>query len=202
MLFTKTLDKRLAAQYGASGFTVPWWAGQVFYADYAKPKALWRSMESHVTNMFPLAMVLGKDVFYFGDWIRQPGVAICSTATMVCVWYDGSWNLPAKLSYDPAKALAKRRHTMVRMIKCHHVSHHRWKKNVSQHSGAFEKQHRSASKWTTSTKTWPSVAGVSSWKSLIPLCEKESLVGPAHFWPRGHTFLIEKYTQNLLGASS
>ena len=52
-----TLDKALAQEYGAKNLTAcPMLTeGQIFYADYAKP-----------------------DVFYYGDWIRKPGVAICS----------------------------------------------------------------------------------------------------------------------------
>ena len=53
-----TLDRELAAEYGVEGLgPCPMLReGQVFYADYAKPEGL----------------------FYYGDWIRKPGVAICS----------------------------------------------------------------------------------------------------------------------------
>lgn len=76
-----TLDEELAAQYGAPGLTAcPMMeAGQIFYADYAKPEGFcdeaWKAIYQYV---FALAHGAGKDVFYFGDWIRQPGVAICS----------------------------------------------------------------------------------------------------------------------------
>ena len=76
-----TLDEGLAKQYGAEGLTAcPMMReGQVFFADYAKPEGLcdeaWKAIYQYV---FALAHGAGKDVFYFGDWIRVPGVAICS----------------------------------------------------------------------------------------------------------------------------
>lgn len=76
-----TLDKDLAAEYGTAGLTAcPMMSeGQVFYADYAKPEGLcdeaWKAIYQYV---FALSHGAGKDVFYYGDWIRQPGVAICS----------------------------------------------------------------------------------------------------------------------------
>ena len=76
-----TLDKELAAEYGAEGLTAcPMMKeGQVFYADYAKPQGLcdeaWKAIYQYV---FALAHGAGKDAFYYGDWIKKPGVAICS----------------------------------------------------------------------------------------------------------------------------
>ncbi len=76
-----TLDRELAAEYGAEGLTAcPMMReGQVFYADYAKPEGLcdeaWKAIYQYV---FALAHGAGEDVFYYEDWIRTPGVAICS----------------------------------------------------------------------------------------------------------------------------
>ena len=76
-----TFDAELAAQYGAEGLTAcPMMKeGQVFFADYAKPEGFcdeaWKAIYQYV---FALAHGAGKDVFYFGDWSREPGVAICS----------------------------------------------------------------------------------------------------------------------------
>lgn len=76
-----TLDKELAAEYGAEGLKAcpMLQAGQVFYADYAKPDGFcdeaWKAIYQYV---FALAHGAGNGVFYFGDWIRKPGVAICS----------------------------------------------------------------------------------------------------------------------------
>ena len=76
-----TLDEELARQYGVPGLTAcPMLrAGQVFYADYAKPDGLcdeaWKAIYQYA---FALAHGAGDGLFYFGDWIRQPGVAICS----------------------------------------------------------------------------------------------------------------------------
>ena len=54
-------------------------AGQVFYADYAKPEGFcdeaWKAIYQYV---FALAHGAEKGLFYYGDWIRVPGVAICS----------------------------------------------------------------------------------------------------------------------------
>ena len=76
-----TLDEELAREYGAEGpKACPMLReGQVFYADYAKPDGLcdeaWKAIYQYV---FALAHGAGKETFYYGDWIRKPGVAICS----------------------------------------------------------------------------------------------------------------------------
>ena len=76
-----TLDQELAAEYGVEGLTAcPMLnAGQVFYADYAKPDGFcdeaWKAIYQYV---FALAHGAEKDLSYYGDWIRKPGVAICS----------------------------------------------------------------------------------------------------------------------------
>ena len=76
-----TLDEELAQQYGVKELTAcPMLReGQVFYADYAKPEGLcdeaWKAIYQYV---FALAHGAGNETFYFGDWIRVPGVAICS----------------------------------------------------------------------------------------------------------------------------
>ncbi len=75
-----TLQADLAAQYGVAGLDkCPMLKeGQVFYADYAKPDGFcdeaWKAIYQYV---FALAHGASKDTFYFGDWIREPGVAIC-----------------------------------------------------------------------------------------------------------------------------
>ena len=76
-----TLDRGLAEEYGVEGLTAcpMLQAGQVFYADYAKPEGLcdeaWKAIYQYV---FALAHRAEKELFYYGDWIRKPGVAICS----------------------------------------------------------------------------------------------------------------------------
>ena len=77
----KTLQEDLARKYGAEGLgPCPMLReGQVFYADYAKPEGLcdeaWKAIYQYV---FALAHGADKELFYYGDWIRTPGVAICS----------------------------------------------------------------------------------------------------------------------------
>ncbi len=76
-----TLDQELAKEYGVEGLKAcPMMRkGQVFYADYAKPKEMcdeaWKAIYQYV---FALAHGAGEEPFYYGDWIRKPGVAICS----------------------------------------------------------------------------------------------------------------------------
>lgn len=77
----KTFDAELAKEYGAPnlGACPMLREGQVFYADYAKPEGFcdeaWKAIYQYV---FALSHGAGKGTFYFDDWIRIPGVAICS----------------------------------------------------------------------------------------------------------------------------
>lgn len=76
-----TFNEKLAKEYGADGLgPCPMMQeGQVFYADYAKPEGFcdeaWKAVYQYA---FALAHGAGNGVFYFGDWIKTPGVAICS----------------------------------------------------------------------------------------------------------------------------
>ncbi|MDR1535727.1 MAG: TIGR04076 family protein [Planctomycetota bacterium] len=78
----RTFDRELANQYGVEGLTAcPMLKdGQVFYADYARPDGFcdeaWKAIYQYV---FALAHGVGDagGLFYYGDWIRVPGVAIC-----------------------------------------------------------------------------------------------------------------------------
>lgn len=72
-------DRELADEFGAEGIgKCPMLReGQVFYADYAKPAGFcdeaWKAIYQYV-----FALSHGNGLFYYGDWIRKPGVAICS----------------------------------------------------------------------------------------------------------------------------
>ena len=75
-----TFQQELAKEYGIDGLTVcPLMEeGQVFYADYAKPDGFcdeaWKAIYQYV-----FALAHGADeIWYFGDWIKKPGVAIVS----------------------------------------------------------------------------------------------------------------------------
>ena len=76
-----TLDQELAQEYGAAnlGPCPMLHSGDVFYADYAKPDGLcdeaWKAIYQYV---FALAHGAEQDLFYYGNWVRKPGVAICS----------------------------------------------------------------------------------------------------------------------------
>ncbi len=74
-----TYQDELAKEYGVEGLpTCPFHnVGQVFMADYAKPEGLcdeaWKAIYQYV---FALAHGAPKGLWYYGDWIRTPGVAI------------------------------------------------------------------------------------------------------------------------------
>ncbi len=71
----------LALEYGVEGLTsCPMFKeNQIFYADYAKPEGFcdeaWKAIYQYV---FALAHGAGNQTFYYNDWIKTPGVAICS----------------------------------------------------------------------------------------------------------------------------
>ncbi len=74
-----TLNKELAAEYGADDLSAcPFHKeGQIFYGDYAKPDGFcdeaWKAVYQYV---FALAHGADDTLFYYGDWIKTPGVAI------------------------------------------------------------------------------------------------------------------------------
>ena len=76
-----TLDEELVKAYGEEGLKAcPMLkTEQVFYADYCKPYGFcdeaWKAIYQYV---FALSHGAGETLFYYGDWIRKPGVAICS----------------------------------------------------------------------------------------------------------------------------
>ena len=80
---TKLPQKDLAEEYGIDGLTTcpMLQEGQVFYADWECPEGFcneaWKAIYQYV---FALAHGVGKngELFYYGDWIKKPGVAICS----------------------------------------------------------------------------------------------------------------------------
>ena len=77
----KTFIEDLVKEYGIEGLTAcpMLQEGQVFYADYAKPEGFcdeaWKAIYQYV---FALSHGANNTVFYYGDWIKTPGVAICS----------------------------------------------------------------------------------------------------------------------------
>lgn len=101
-----TFDSELAREYGAAGLgPCPMMKrGQVFYADYAKPDGFcdeaWKAIYQYV---FALAHGSGKDLFYFGDWIREPGVAIvsCNDGLRPVIMKLAATDIPSKLDYEP-----------------------------------------------------------------------------------------------------
>ena len=102
------LNEDLAKEYGAEGLTAcPMLKeGQVFYADYAKPDGFcdeaWKAIYQYV---FALAHGAGKDVFYYGDWIRKPGTAICSCndGLRPVIMKLEATDLEAEINYIPVR---------------------------------------------------------------------------------------------------
>ena len=102
-----TLDADLAAEYGVAGLgKCPMLTeGQVFYADYAKPAGLcdeaWKAIYQYV---FALAHG-ASGLFYFGDWIRQPGVAVvsCNDGLRPVIFKLEATDLPAEIDYTPVR---------------------------------------------------------------------------------------------------
>lgn len=74
-----TLQKDLAEEYGVPNLsTCPLMReGQVFYASWAKPKGFcdeaWKAIYQYV-----FALAHGAETWYYDDWIKDKGVAICS----------------------------------------------------------------------------------------------------------------------------
>lgn len=103
-----TLDPELAEEYGVPGLgPCPMLkAGQVFHADYAKPKGFcdeaWKAIYQYV---FALAHGTGNELFYYGDWIRVPGVAICSCndGLRPVIFKLEATDIPATLDYTPVR---------------------------------------------------------------------------------------------------
>ena len=103
-----TLDKELAEEYGAAGLKAcPMMkTGDVFYADYAKPEGFcdeaWKAIYQYV---FALAHGAGKEPFYYGDWIRKPGVAIvsCNDGLRPVIMKLEATDEESKVDYTPVE---------------------------------------------------------------------------------------------------
>ena len=103
-----TLDKELAEEYGVSGLKAcPMMkVGDVFYADFAKPEGFcdeaWKAIYQYV---FALAHGAGKEPFYYGDWIRKPGVAIvsCNDGLRPVIMKLEATDEESKIDYTPVE---------------------------------------------------------------------------------------------------
>ena len=101
-----TLNEELAREYGAIGIKAcPMMKeGDVFMADYAKPEGFcdeaWKAIYQYV---FALAHGAGSDLFYYGDWIRKPGVAIvsCNDGLRPVIMKLEATDIEANLEYVP-----------------------------------------------------------------------------------------------------
>ncbi|MGL4363444.1 MAG: TIGR04076 family protein [Cellulosilyticaceae bacterium] len=103
-----TLDKELVKEYGVEGLgACPMLKeGQIFYADYAKPEGFcdeaWKAIYQYV---FALAHGSAEQVFYYGDWIKKPGVAICSCndGLRPVIFKLEATNQVSKIDYMPVR---------------------------------------------------------------------------------------------------
>ena len=108
-----TLDRELAAEYGVEGLSAcPMMReGQVFYADYAKPEGMcdeaWKAVYQYA---FALAHGAGEGLFYYGDWIRKPGVAICSCndGLRPVIFKLEATGEDSRIGYEPVRCTAPR----------------------------------------------------------------------------------------------
>ncbi len=103
-----TLDKELAKEYGTGGLgPCPMLKeGQVFYADYAKPDGFcdeaWKAIYQYV---FALSHGADANLFYYGDWIKKPGVAICSCndGLRPVIFKLEATNKKSEINYTPVR---------------------------------------------------------------------------------------------------
>lgn len=77
-----TFDKELAEEYGVKdlGACPMLKVGQTFYADWECPKGFcneaWKAIYQYVFTLAHSGAM--NEPFYYGDWIKEPGIAICS----------------------------------------------------------------------------------------------------------------------------
>lgn len=103
-----TLDEELVLEYGVEGLTAcPMMKqGQTFYADYAKPEGLcdeaWKAIYQYV---FALSHGAENGLFYYGDWIKTPGVAICSCndGLRPVIFKLEATNIESHIDYKPVR---------------------------------------------------------------------------------------------------
>lgn len=101
-----TLDEELAKEYGVDGLTAcPMHSvGEVYFGDYAKPEGFcdeaWKAIYQYV---FALSHGSGEHLFYYNDWIKTPGVAVCSCndGLRPVIFKIEATNEVAKIDYEP-----------------------------------------------------------------------------------------------------
>ena len=106
----KTFDAELVREYGAEGLSACTMLreGQEFLADYACPQGFcdeaWKAIYQYV---FAIAHGAGSDgsLFYYGDWIRKPGIAICSCndGLRPVIFKIERTDQEAEIDYEPVK---------------------------------------------------------------------------------------------------
>ena len=103
-----TLNEDLAKEYGVNNLkSCPMMKeGQVFFADYSKPNGFcdeaWKAVYQYA---FALAHGADKTLFYHGDWIDKPNVAICSCndGLRPVIMKLEATNEEAEINYNPVR---------------------------------------------------------------------------------------------------
>ena len=101
-----TFDEELAKEYGCKGLgKCPMHkVGDIFYGDYAKPEGLcdeaWKAMYQYVFSISH-----GSGIFYYGDWIDKPGIAVCSCndGLRPVIFKISATDEESKIDYIPVK---------------------------------------------------------------------------------------------------
>lgn len=104
----KYFDQELADEYGVPGLKAcpMLQEGQVFYADYAKPDGLcdeaWKAIYQYA---FALSHGADDGLFYYGDWIKTPGVAIvsCNDGIRPVIFKIEATQEESKIDYTPVE---------------------------------------------------------------------------------------------------
>lgn len=105
-ILKRTFDEELAKEYGVPGLgkCPMMMEGQVFYADYSKPDGFcdeaWKAIYQYV-----FALSHGSEIFYYGDWIKEKGVAICSCndGLRPVIMKIERTEEESKINYEPVK---------------------------------------------------------------------------------------------------
>ena len=103
-----TFDQELGDEYGVEGLSAcPMMKeGQVFYGDYAKPEGFcdeaWKAIYQYV---FALSHGSGRELFYYGDWIRKPGGAIssCNDGLRPVIFKLEATDQESQMDYEPVR---------------------------------------------------------------------------------------------------
>lgn len=100
-----TFDSELAREYGAAGLgPCPMMKrGQVFMQTMRNRTVSVMKLGRRFISMYLHLRTAAERIFYFGDWIREPGVAIvsCNDGLRPVIMKLEATDIPSKLDYEP-----------------------------------------------------------------------------------------------------